>query len=144
MTARAVLAELTAVLVVAAVTIDALPADLGRVARAAMAGRADQPVMPAGQREARRGIVIEIPRLPAHRVVAAHASGRRPQSALVVIVDMAIGAGQALGDKAFVGVAGDALRGGVLADQREAGQRMVEGNADLPVIAVMAGTALGS
>ena len=68
--ARAVLAEFAAMDIIALVAIDALAAQLRRIARAAMAGRTDQAPMPAGQRESGRRVMVETPGLPADRIVA--------------------------------------------------------------------------
>ena len=61
----------------------------------------------------------------------------------MVIVDMAGGASHPLGGIALVGMASAALRRSMLADQREAGQRVVEYDAGFPVIVVMALAAIG-
>ena len=59
MAARAVLAEFAAVDVVAAMAVDALTADFGRIASPGMTGRADQPFVVAGEWELGRGVMVK-------------------------------------------------------------------------------------
>jgi len=91
--------------IVAAVAIDTLVAQLGRIARPGMASRADQPLVLAGQSEAGLAIVIEPPDFPVGRVVAVLALGRRAQRPGMPRVGVTGSAGRAFGGKALVGVA---------------------------------------
>ena len=76
MAARAIIAKAAAMNVVAPVARYALHLQLGRIARASVAGRADKPLVFSGQREGRGGVMIEFPRLPVRRRVALLALGR--------------------------------------------------------------------
>ena len=141
MAALAVVAEFAAMDIVAAVAIGADRTEFGRIAGARVARSADQPLVLAGEREAGLGVVIETPRLPVTCRVAIAAFGGRAEPALVMFVDMAIGALRPLDRKGLVSVAIGAFQRRVLAQQWEAGQRVVEADVGRPVVGIVAAAA---
>lgn len=144
MAPRAILAKAAAMGIVALVAIDALATLPGRITRAGVAGRADQPFVPSGQGKAGRLVVIERPGLPTGVVVACLARRGRAQRAGVVRVLMAGGAGGALGGKALVGMAGGTGQAGVLAQQGKAGKIVIEAHLPGPAIGIVAARAIGA
>lgn len=144
MAAGAVLAKAAAMDVVAAVAGNALGTLLGGISRPAVAGRADQPLVLAGQGKLRRLVMIEVPRFPVERIVAVAALRRRAQRSHVVFVFMARSAGNPLCREAFVGMAGGALQCTVFAQQWEAGKIMVKTDLGFPIIGIVAPPAIGT
>ena len=142
MASGAILAEAAAMNVVAAVAIDALRTLSGRIAGPRMAGRTDQAAMPSGQRKRGGAIVIEGPGLPVGGVVTALALCRRAEASGMVPVIMARRARHAPGRKALVGMTGGTLQRSMFAQQREAGQPVIEANANRPAINGMAALAI--
>mgnify|MGYP007068605524 CR=1 FL=1 len=140
----AIFAETATVPVVAAVAVDAARASRGRVARAAVACRADQAVMSTVEREARPLVMVERPRLPVDRSMAVAASGWRAQCTGVMIVLVTIGACGSLRSECSVRMAFHALDLGMLAQQGEAAERMIEADVRFPIRTVVAAAACGS
>jgi hypothetical protein len=68
-----VIAKSTPVPIIAAVTADTGVGGLRRIAGTRVAGRTNQPLMPPGQRETGRTIMVEPPRPPIGAVVTARA-----------------------------------------------------------------------
>lgn len=138
----AIIAKATLVPVIAAVTIDASRSQLARITCADMAGRADQAAVTPGEREAGRVVMIEIPRFPRGGNMALLAWRGCSQRAGVAFVLVACGTGQALRGKILAGMATGALERGMLAQQRETGEIVVETNASLPAFAGVAALAI--
>lgn len=109
-----------------------------------MAGRTDQALVLPCQGKARRSIMIEIPDLPAVDRMAAGASRGRPERPRMMIVRVAGFACHALGRKTLVFMTSSAGKRHMLAQEREAGQRVIEGHLFLPADRIVATRAIGS
>ena len=84
-----ILAESTAMHVVALVAAAALRANFGGVTGPVVAGGTNQPAMPSCQREIGRAVMIEIPRFPVVGIVTVLALRRCAQRPAMMIVLMA-------------------------------------------------------
>lgn len=109
-----------------------------------MAGRTDESLVLSRQGEASRNIMIETPNLPATDSMAARATGRCAKRSGMVFVRVAGFAGHALGGKALVFMASSARQRGMFAQEREAGERMIERHVFLPADCIVATCAVGS
>ena len=137
MAAVAILPEPAAMDILPFVAVNALAAQLRRIAGAHMAGRTDQSFVLAGKRKVGLRVMIERPDLPVDRVVTTAAGSRRAQRALMVAVLMAGVAAYPFGGKGLVCMAACTGDLGVLAQQREARQGVIETDAGFPVTAVV-------
>lgn len=142
MATRAIIAESAAVRIMAAVAVNALVPDLGRITWPGVASRTDQPFVLAGQGKFGLAIVIEPPHFPVGRVVTILALGRLAQRSLVGLVLVAGRTGQPFGGKALVRMTGHAGQGHMFAQQRELGQIMVEPDPFFPAFSIVASPAI--
>lgn len=141
MAARTIAAKCAAMGIVTPVAVDAFAAGCRRISGPAMAGRTDQPLMAPGQRKAGRPVVIERPGSPVIDGVTRLALGWSAQRSLMMRIRMAIGAGSPGSGKAVVGMARHAFAGRMSAQQRKAGELMVEAHLRGPILAIVAGAA---
>lgn len=82
--------------------------------------------------------MIEGPDLPVRGGVAGCAARRRAQPTVVMIIVVATGASNAFGGESSVGMASGALHSCMFAEQREAGEAVIEADPGFPVIGVVA------
>ena len=138
MAARAVVAKLAAMAIVASVALGTLPRCIGGIAGTAVACRADQSLVLSGKRKISSPVVIETPGGPVGDIVAAATISRRAQGANMVVVHMTIRAGYSRCGKSLVGVTGRALGLCMAAEEGKSTQVMIEPHARGPILAVMA------
>lgn len=138
MTSVAIFSEAPAVNVVSAMAVGAVVSQVDLSGdRSAVAGLAGELHMRAIERKIGLSAVVEPPEVPPVRVVAQTAPGAEP-AAMFVVLRVAISTGQGGALERRRGVALLADGDGMLADQREPGQIMVEENLDQPAPFVMA------
>lgn len=97
-----------------------------------MAGRTDQSGVLARQRKVGLLVVIKAPLSPIAAVVTRATGRRHPQSAFVVVVFVARLASHARSDEALINMAILAHQRPMFAQQRKAGQAMIEPDIFLP------------